>query len=204
MVGHGSQQKIIATEVNRINRQMEQNVITLVGTIYDPSGFFPLFDLVLGLGRSALESMSCGIPTVIVGPRGFAGIVCEEQIDNLAYYNFSGRNVKNKTDEKHIVKSIIQILKGSEKNRDLGTFSRRYVLENYDIKKGAKNPFFWPLFWATGIRFLSLSRKFKNAIIKNDTCWWVYKGPIPKVFKEGIYLLSSDQHAKLLDAVDRG
>ncbi len=112
--------------------------VKFIGTLHDPSRLLNLFDLAFAMGRSALESMSCGIPTLIVGPRGFAGIVRKEQIDQLAYYNFSGRNVKDNIDEKPLVKEIVQILKSPEKARDLGVFSRRYVLENYDVKEGAK------------------------------------------------------------------
>lgn len=137
IAGHGSQQRLIETEVSKINRQMQKGVIKLVGTIHEPEGLFPIFDLAFGMGRTALESMSCGIPTLIIGSRGFGGVVCREQVDEIAYCNFSGRNAKENTDEKEVANTVIKILKNSETARELSAFSRQYILENYDIKDGA-------------------------------------------------------------------
>jgi glycosyltransferase involved in cell wall biosynthesis len=40
-----------------------------------PHELLPSFDVVFGLGRSALEAMACGCAAVLAGPQGFGGLV---------------------------------------------------------------------------------------------------------------------------------
>lgn len=49
-------------------------------------------DIVVGMGRSVLEGVSAGRLGIVHGRWGTGGIVCEKNIDELRFYNFSGRN----------------------------------------------------------------------------------------------------------------
>jgi hypothetical protein len=53
-------------------------------------------DIVVGMGRSVLEGVAAGRLGIVHGRWGTGGVVCEENIDKLRQFNFSGRNSKGK------------------------------------------------------------------------------------------------------------
>lgn len=49
-------------------------------------------DIVFGIGRSVLEGVAQGKLGVVHGRWGTGGVVCQENIERLRWFNFSGRN----------------------------------------------------------------------------------------------------------------
>lgn len=54
-------------------------------------------DIVFGMGRSVLEGVAAGRFGIVHGRWGTGGVVCENNLDDVRRYNFSGRN---RTDKK--------------------------------------------------------------------------------------------------------
>ena len=52
-------------------------------------------DIVFGLGRGVIETMMCGRVPIVYDYLGGDGMVTPENIEDLAWYNFSGRRDKN-------------------------------------------------------------------------------------------------------------
>ena len=110
-------------------------------------------DLVIGIGRSAMEGMACGRPVLIYDSRLYMDSVGDgyifNTIDDSKKFNFSGR-CKNINYDKILLKNEIK-----KYNYCHGNFFSNYIRNNYDIKDKideylnlkksmyfSKNPFF--------------------------------------------------------------
>lgn len=100
--------------------------------------YLPLADVVLGSGRTAFEAMLYGKPVVISGVNGFAGRVDPGTVGEIAYYNFSGRNVRAPKDPAVSVEELSAAVEGLFADRaaceELAAFGRSYVRENLDVR----------------------------------------------------------------------
>jgi len=97
-------------------------------------------DLVVGLGRSAFEAMSCGRPVLIFDNRPYAtsysdGYLNSEIMESSILYNCSGRRFK----KVFSVEDIIQELK--KYNFRTGDYLRNYAIENLNIEKQVEKYF---------------------------------------------------------------
>lgn len=95
-------------------------------------------EIVLGVGRSAFEGMAYAVPTLIVGENGFAGTVSPEEVDSIAWYNFSGRNRKKDISVETLTNAIGRLLEDQKLRAELGEFGREYVFREIDVAKGAQ------------------------------------------------------------------
>lgn len=105
------------------------------------SAYVPMADIVIGTGRSAFEAMLAERPVVLVGRRGFAGVVEPSTIEKIAWYNFSGRNQREEQTEAASVAavagSVRALLTSQDRSRRLGAFGKAYVLEHLDVRLAA-------------------------------------------------------------------
>lgn len=58
----------------------------------DPMQAIEEADIVVGMGRSVCEGVMAGRLGIVDGRWGTGGIICEKNINELRYFNFSGRN----------------------------------------------------------------------------------------------------------------
>lgn len=124
--------------IDSVNRDLGRKVIRLLGPVLKPSQFLSWSDIVLGIGRSAIEGMACGKPTLIVGEKGLAGIVEPENVKELQYHNFAGRNVKDAVEPQRLADTIDLIMNDEPRREFLSNFTRQYAIEYYDYMVGAK------------------------------------------------------------------
>lgn len=94
-------------------------------------------DIVVGLGRSALEAMSCGKKVIVADKRNYAdlgmdGFLTRENVKQSAYNNFSGRAFRKEITFASVRNEVKKALK------DNSEWERDYVLKNHDIKKIAE------------------------------------------------------------------
>lgn len=95
-------------------------------------------DIVLGVGRSAFEGMVYGKPTLIIGEKGFAGVVSPETIASIAWYNFSGRNQIEDVSAEYLGETIAELLQAPDRCRLLGAFGRDFVFSEIDVARGVE------------------------------------------------------------------
>lgn len=96
-------------------------------------------EVVLGVGRSAFEGMAYGKPTLIVGQGGFAGTVSPETVHEIAWYNFSGRNLRHRDGVEALAKEIESKLKDERLRQQLGDFGLDYVMNKIDVALGVRH-----------------------------------------------------------------
>jgi glycosyltransferase involved in cell wall biosynthesis len=138
VAGDGPLYDQLAEYGDRINGECGRKAIRFIGSIEQTPEFMSWADIVLGIGRSSFEGMAARKPTCIVGEKGLAGVVSEDTVKELQYYNFAGRNVKTPQDPALLADTIADIMSDEETYERLAEFSRRYVIENYGYRAGAK------------------------------------------------------------------
>lgn len=101
------------------------------------SDYTGMADFSIGIGRSAYEPMALGIPTFVCGESGYVGIISEQNVDDIAYYNFSGRNNKTsvslESGSRMLGNDIKRLLSDEEYKKQVTEFSMRYIKENLDV-----------------------------------------------------------------------
>ena len=123
---------------NALNSKYGDNTVILLDPVEDAFRFLEHADIVLGVGRSAFEGMAFGKPTIVVGNTGFAGVVSPEEVDAVAFYNFSGRNRPVMAPPELLAEEIVALLTGAARRNEVGEFGREYVLREFDVKRGAE------------------------------------------------------------------
>lgn len=122
--------------------------------------YTPLADIVIGTGRAAFEGMLAERPVIVVGNRGYAGIVDENTVEDIAWYNFSGRNQPFNLDEDDsvdlIANALGSLLGDADRRIALGNFSRDYIERFLDVRTSVDEleelyGKFNPSFYATDI-----------------------------------------------------
>jgi len=90
-------------------------------------------DVAVAPGRSAIETMARGIPTVAVGSGGVVGLVTTDHMERAAYSNFGGAYTPNTVTPKDVLDDLIALQKWQTR-KCLGDISRDYVLKNFDSR----------------------------------------------------------------------
>ena len=126
-----------------INHQLNREGIIMTGAIKDEGvpKIMGLADIVIGVGRVALEAMACGKPVIVagstLGPFGgnYGGIVTPSNIAELKVHNFSGRNSFERANPRKIAEACVRLLADKEYRLFLGRFGREYVKKEHDARK---------------------------------------------------------------------
>lgn len=90
-------------------------------------------DLVIGLGRSALEAMACGRPVIVYDSRSYMDECGDGYVYNILEeskkYNYSGRFYNNKYDKELLIHDIHQY------SNSHGKYLVDYIRHNFNIKE---------------------------------------------------------------------
>jgi glycosyltransferase involved in cell wall biosynthesis len=116
-------------------------VLRFIGPIFKPeemARFYNYSDLVIGSGRGILEAMACGKPVVILGENYEAEIVGPDNIEEIAYYNFSGRHLRaRKMPSETLSDLLLRLVKDTDQMRRLGEYCLDYITTKMDARLGA-------------------------------------------------------------------
>jgi len=146
IVGDGGLFNDVARLARRVNQRLRKQVIIMTGFVKndDMPKIMSFADIVIGVGRGALEAMACGKPVVIagtsIGPFGgnYGGVVTKCNVNELSAHNFSGRNSFEKTTPEKIAQDCMGLLEDEEYRSSLGIFGRKYVEQEHDIRKAVQ------------------------------------------------------------------
>ena len=137
IAGDGSYFGDLKFRAEKVNEEIGHEVIKLIGAVLETPELLSWADIVFGIGRCAWEGMACGKPVFVVGENGFAGMAAPENVDELQYYNFAGRNIREPVDPGLLADRVEKIMGSEETYNKLAQFSTKYVMENYDYRAGA-------------------------------------------------------------------
>jgi L-malate glycosyltransferase len=136
LVGDGPRFEAISNLASEINNTIGWNAVKMLGR---QSKVIPLLQqssVVLGVGRVALEAMSCSLPTITASPNKngllTGSVVSKENARLLSESNFSGRNYPQTLTKAALSELIILLLKDPAYRMRLGAEGRSYVINNFD------------------------------------------------------------------------
>jgi glycosyltransferase involved in cell wall biosynthesis len=138
IAGDGPLREQFQRYADGINGRYKRKLVIFLGSVEQTPEFLSWSDIVLGIGRSAIEGMATGKPTCIVGENGLAGVVRRDTVKKLQYHNFAGRNIDTWREPSVLADAIEEIMSDRAKYESLAAFSREYVNENYGYRDGAE------------------------------------------------------------------
>lgn len=135
-------QQRVSRHFAALNRRLGTNVaVSVQDEAPDALRYLPLADVALGTGRAAFEAMIFAKPVVIAGVNGFAGTVDAQMADEIAFYNFSGRNLgEAKTHEqsvRELTAATARLLNDAAYYREVAAFGQNYIRQNLDVRVAA-------------------------------------------------------------------
>jgi len=175
IAGDGLLKDVLIDCINEVNAKANRTIVRFIGPVQESPEFLSWADVVLGIGRCAWEGMACGKPVIVVGENGFAGLVEPEMFDELAYYNFSGRNAKRRVPEDALANAIERIMEDREFYSFLSRYSRECVEKNYDYKAGVERI---EKMYLEALKFPPLTRAQKFKVITTN----IIRGYLPRLF----------------------
>jgi len=138
-MGHCFQQ--IRSMAQAINNRYNKNIIVNMGYREDVNKIMNSADIVLAVGRTAIEAMACGKAVIIGGDKKgidyspYGGIVTKDNIQQCENYLFTGRHTREHINPQKIAQDCIKLLKNEDLRRRLGQFGRQYVIRKFNIDK---------------------------------------------------------------------
>ncbi|MGV8146113.1 MAG: glycosyltransferase [Alkaliphilus sp.] len=138
IVGDGEQFKeleAIAKEANETD-----DVIRMLGKRVDIAKILSIADVVIAVGRTALEAMAMGKPVVIAGGEGYSGLLTPDNYELIEKTNFTGRDIGSLVSSQQLSDKIISVFE-LQKNelREINEFTRAKIVETYYIDKMGVN-----------------------------------------------------------------
>ena len=98
----------------------------VIGARDNVEDYYNVADLVLGVGRVALEASACLAPVFIIGSNGYDGFLEMNMIQDSWLSNFSGRSLaKPLSDSEELSKELLLALDKKEQSKEVGEFVRQ-------------------------------------------------------------------------------
>lgn len=98
-----------------------------IGSVWNTEDFINAHDIIIGVGRSALEGMSCGKPVIVFNHGVADGVVTAENAEKLHRHNFSGFFSQQRWSGDDLAQAVMDILaQGTSSFLYNRIFVRRY------------------------------------------------------------------------------
>ena len=142
IAGGGDLSEEVSARAAEINRRHNRQVVYLTGPISNLKDLNQLYnyaDIVAGNGRGILEAMACGKCVVNLGENAEAAVVGPRNVEDIAWYNFSGRHFRYIEGHKDSIHICLEHVLADRAHLDsAGRFSLRYIQEHMDARIGAR------------------------------------------------------------------
>jgi len=126
IVGDGNLFPKLSKKVNATNSALGFEGVILSGARSDIPALLAYGSIFVGVSRSALEGMACGLPTIICGDEGYGGMVDNDNFSLLSYANFCARGLDLPTKEA-LMNDIDYLICNPHLRRELGEFARKSI-----------------------------------------------------------------------------
>ncbi len=142
IAGEGPLLPFVREQAERLrSRRTEAKLLHPIGPVFDPEELCQLYsyaDLVIGNGRGILEAMACKKPVFILGEMGEGEIVDIDNLEDTAYYNFSGRHFRTRASAPPPpIETIGSLITDEDALREKGETSYGYIRAHMDSRIGA-------------------------------------------------------------------
>jgi glycosyltransferase involved in cell wall biosynthesis len=144
VVGDGGLRATLQEQAEQVNNPYAR--ISFVGPIYDTkqvNWFYNYCDVVIGSGRGIMEAMACKKPVIIPSENGQAEIIGADNSKDVAYYNFSGRHFRTKTNAANLSSALSQLLDIPGKRQVCSEFCYDYIKNHLSAQIGVEQLIDW-------------------------------------------------------------
>ena len=120
----------------KINETAGIELVRFIGKIDDVNEIVDWYNssnVVIGHGRGIIEAMACNKDVIILGESNELELVTNENIEEISYYNFSGRHFRFRE-----IKAGDSLVNCLNKCMSTNNWNSDYVLNNYNAEVGAK------------------------------------------------------------------
>lgn len=136
IVGDGSAEDLVAAQAAAVN-EARPGTIIMCGQMSDPRGAYAAADIMLGMGGSALKSLSFAKPLVVQGENGYWKLLDETTLKDFEWQGWYGVGEGAERGEAVLAEELARILDDEPLRRRLGDFGRRLVEERYSLQAAA-------------------------------------------------------------------
>lgn len=136
IVGDGSAEDLVAARAAAVN-QARPGTIIMCGRMSDPRGAYAAADIMLGMGGSALKSLSFAKPLIVQGENGFWKLLDESSLDEFEWQGWYGVGEGTERGESALAAELDRILDDEPLRGRLGVFGRRLVQDRYSLQAAA-------------------------------------------------------------------
>lgn len=88
IIGEGDFLEIIRTESEALNKKLKREVCVICGFVLDVKEILGQSDLVIGVGRVALEAMACSVPVLSMNRQRMGSLISRENYEEYKSRNF--------------------------------------------------------------------------------------------------------------------
>ena len=132
VVGQGTQLDAFAEQVEALRGE---NSVSYTGWLQDEAlrDAYCQSDAVVAPGRCALEAMSCAVPAIALGSKGYSGLVGASTWQQAVFSNFGGVGSKHESYTAGAVeRDLDALMVSAAQRRRLGRFGRQVVRQFFD------------------------------------------------------------------------
>lgn len=143
IIGNGNYFKFINDLAHKINSELKENRIFILGNRFNIFNYYSDTDLIVGTGRVALEAMSIGKPVISFGSNGSVNIIDNVNILEMIDSNFgdhcpSPPILNDELIIHNLSASINLLVKSTKKLKELGYLNKSYVEKYLSLDKIAE------------------------------------------------------------------
>jgi glycosyltransferase involved in cell wall biosynthesis len=138
IVGGGPMHDELAAKAMELNACNGRRVVVLAGEMMDPRTAYAAADIVVGMGGSALRGLAFGKPLIVVGEEGFSELLTPSSLSTFLRQGWYGKGPGSMgAGTAGMVGALQRLLDKPELRAELGSSSRRLVVERFSIQHAA-------------------------------------------------------------------
>jgi glycosyltransferase involved in cell wall biosynthesis len=137
VVGDGAAREEVERRAAAANARAGRRAIVLTGELRDPRPAYAAADVMLGMGGSALRSLSFGRPLVVQGERGFWELLTPDSVDLFLQQGWYGLGDGTGGADR-LTGHLLRLLDDPPLRAKLGQFGRDLAVERFSLQQAAR------------------------------------------------------------------
>ncbi|MEV6492069.1 glycosyltransferase family 4 protein [Actinoplanes sp. NPDC051633] len=137
VVGDGTARDEVERRAAAANDRAGRRAVVLTGELRDPRPAYAAADVMLGMGGSALRSLSFGRPLVVQGERGFWELLTPDTVDLFLQQGWYGLGDGTGGADR-LAGHLTRLLDDAPLRDKLGQFGRDLAVERFSLQQAAR------------------------------------------------------------------
>jgi glycosyltransferase involved in cell wall biosynthesis len=134
IAGDGPARAEVTARAERVNKALEREVITLLGSMSDPRPAYLLGDVHLAMGGSALRALAHAKPLIVQGENGFFTLLTPETVPQFEWTGWYGVGQGPEWGQLRLRQALAALTDDPELRAELGQFGLDVVRRRNDLR----------------------------------------------------------------------